>query len=96
MELFDREGAEAWHTTDVAALLPKDAACADCGGKVFRKETDILDVWFDSGVSWFAVCESDAELKGAYLYGVSGRKGDGGVFIWRAAISIAGGSTLHC
>jgi isoleucyl-tRNA synthetase len=66
VDLFDREGAEAWHTTDVAALLPKGAACADCGGKVFRKETDILDVWFDSGTSWFAVCESDAELKPAY------------------------------
>ncbi len=66
VELFDREGAEAWHTTDVAGLLPKGAACAHCGGLVFRKETDILDVWFDSGTSWFAVCESDSELKPAY------------------------------
>jgi isoleucyl-tRNA synthetase len=33
---------------------------------VFRKETDILDVWFDSGTSWFAVCESDPDLKPAY------------------------------
>ncbi len=66
VELFDREGAEAWHTTDVAALLPKGATCAHCGGKEFRKETDILDVWFDSGTSWFAVCESDAELKPVY------------------------------
>ena len=32
----------------------------------FRKETDILDVWFDSGTSWFAVCESDPELKTIY------------------------------
>jgi isoleucyl-tRNA synthetase len=66
VDLFDREGAEAWHTTDIAALLPKDAACAECGGQEFRKETDILDVWFDSGTSWFAVCESDKELKPAY------------------------------
>ncbi len=66
VELFDREGVEAWHTTDVAALLPKDAACADCGGKQFRKETDILDVWFDSGTSWFAVCESDPDLSPVY------------------------------
>ncbi|HUV69461.1 MAG TPA: isoleucine--tRNA ligase [Terracidiphilus sp.] len=64
--LFESEGAEAWHTTDVAALLPRDATCAHCGGKQFRKETDILDVWFDSGTSWFAVCESDTELKPAY------------------------------
>jgi isoleucyl-tRNA synthetase len=66
VNLFDRDGAEAWHTTDTAALLPKDAVCAHCGGKEFRKETDILDVWFDSGTSWFAVCESDPELKPAY------------------------------
>jgi isoleucyl-tRNA synthetase len=64
--LFENEGAEAWHTTDVAALLPKDATCAHCGGKKFRKETDILDVWFDSGTSWFAVCESDPDLKPVY------------------------------
>ncbi len=64
--LFEREGAEAWHTTDVSALLPAGSACAHCGGKQFRKETDILDVWFDSGTSWFAVCESDPQLKTAY------------------------------
>ena len=64
--LFENEGAEAWHTTDVASLLPSGAACSQCGGKAFRKETDILDVWFDSGTSWFAVCESDPELKTAY------------------------------
>ena len=66
VDLFEREGAEAWHTTDVAALLPAGAACAHCGGEAFRKETDILDVWFDSGVSWLAVCESDPELQSAY------------------------------
>jgi isoleucyl-tRNA synthetase len=66
VDLFDREGVEAWHTTDVASLLPAGAACAHCGGTAFRKETDILDVWFDSGTSWFAVAESDPELKTAY------------------------------
>ena len=66
IDLFEREGADAWHTTDVANLLPAGAACAHCGGTAFRKETDILDVWFDSGTSWFAVCESDPELKPAY------------------------------
>jgi isoleucyl-tRNA synthetase len=67
VELFDREGAEAWHTTDVAKLLPVQAKCAKCGGAAFRKETDILDVWFDSGVSWMAVCESDPELRPGYM-----------------------------
>jgi isoleucyl-tRNA synthetase len=66
VDLFEREGAEAWHTAPVESLLPADAKCAQCGGKTFRKETDILDVWFDSGVSWLAVCESDPGLSAAY------------------------------
>ncbi len=66
IDLFEREGAEAWHTTDVASLLPAGATCAHCGSAEFHKETDILDVWFDSGVSWFAVCESDPELRAYY------------------------------
>src|SRR5208337_5564463 len=66
VDLFEREGAEAWHTTALEALLPVNAKCAHCGGATFRKETDILDVWFDSGVSWLAVCESDPDLSAAY------------------------------
>ena len=66
VDLFEREGAEAWHTTALEALLPAGAQCAHCGGTAFRKETDILDVWFDSGVSWLAVCESDPDLSPAY------------------------------
>jgi len=64
--LFDREGAEAWHTSLVESLLPAGTKCANCGCETFRKETDILDVWFDSGVSWFAVCEADTELNPVY------------------------------
>ena len=66
VDLFEREGAEAWHTTPTGKLLPPGAKCAHCGGTAFRKETDILDVWFDSGTSWFAVCESDPDLRDAY------------------------------
>ncbi len=66
VDLFNREGAEAWHTAAGDAMLPKNAACAHCGGEKFRKETDILDVWFDSGVSWYAVCETDPDLKDIY------------------------------
>ena len=66
VDLFNREGAEAWHLAAGDAMLPKDATCVGCGGKSFRKETDILDVWFDSGVSWFAVCETDPDLKDMY------------------------------
>jgi isoleucyl-tRNA synthetase len=66
VDLFEREGAEAWHTSDVSALLPGGAKCVHCGDTQFRKETDILDVWFDSGTSWFAVCESDPDLAKPY------------------------------
>jgi isoleucyl-tRNA synthetase len=67
VDLFEREGAEAWHSSRAQDLLGSvDTQCAKCGGASFRKETDILDVWFDSGTSWFAVCESDPDLKGAY------------------------------
>jgi isoleucyl-tRNA synthetase len=71
IDLFEREGAEAWHTTAASALLwdeLKAHHAAECpsGGAGFRKETDILDVWFDSGVSWLAVCESDPDLRAGY------------------------------
>jgi isoleucyl-tRNA synthetase len=66
VELFEREGAEAWHTAATDALLPTSPTCAHCGGTEYRKENDILDVWFDSGTSWFAVCEADPDLRGAY------------------------------
>ncbi len=66
VDLFQREGAEAWHTTEVSALLPDGPKCVHCGGTTFRKETDILDVWFDSGTSWYAVCEVDPDLKEPY------------------------------
>jgi isoleucyl-tRNA synthetase len=66
VELFDSEGAEAWHSPQSDSLLPAGTTCANCGGTKFRKETDILDVWFDSGTSWFAVAESDPDLKDAY------------------------------
>ena len=66
VDLFNREGAEAWHLAAGDAMLPKDATCVGCGGKSFRKETAILAVWFDSGVSWFAVCETDPDLKDMY------------------------------
>jgi isoleucyl-tRNA synthetase len=66
VDRFQREGIESWATTPNAEILPAGAACAHCGGTEFRKETDILDVWFDSGTSWYAVAESDPELKDIY------------------------------
>jgi isoleucyl-tRNA synthetase len=66
VKLFETEGAEAWHTTSVDDLLPAGAKCAKCGNAEFRKEMDILDVWFDSGSSWHAVAETDPDLRDAY------------------------------
>jgi len=66
VKLFEDHGAEAWHTTAVEELLPADTVCQKCQGKTFRKETDILDVWFDSGSSWHAVAETDRDLRDAY------------------------------
>ncbi len=56
-----REGADFWFETPAAELLSPGTRCA-CGSADFKKETDILDVWFDSGVSWAAVVEPDPSL----------------------------------
>jgi isoleucyl-tRNA synthetase len=66
VKLFEEHGAEAWHTTSVEELLPAGTKCNKCGTASFRKETDILDVWFDSGSSWHAVAETDRDLRDAY------------------------------
>jgi isoleucyl-tRNA synthetase len=66
VNLFEHDGVEAWHSPAADSLLRHATTCAHCGGRAFRKETDILDVWFDSGTSWFAVAEVDPDLKDAY------------------------------
>ncbi len=64
VDLFKREGADAWYAHQVADLLPAGTACRNCGAKDdFRKEMDILDVWFESGSSWHAVLDADPELR---------------------------------
>ncbi len=62
VDLFKKEGADAWYAHEAAALLPKKTACTSCGHKEFRKEMDILDVWFESGASWHAVLDLEPEL----------------------------------
>lgn len=61
--LFKEHGADIWFKKDAKDLLPHDAACGKCGNDTFIKETDILDVWFDSGVSHAAVLEQRSDLK---------------------------------
>jgi len=60
--LFMKEGADAWFSHDVADFLPQGYRCTKCNSENFVKEDDILDVWFDSGVSHAAVCEIREEL----------------------------------
>jgi isoleucyl-tRNA synthetase len=56
--LFERYGADIWFEADNPVLLPTGTRCPECQGNTFEKEKDILDVWFDSGVSHAAVLES--------------------------------------
>ncbi len=53
--LVKKHGSDIWFEKDLKELLPKDFKCPDCGGHDFQRPTDILDVWFDSGVSHQAV-----------------------------------------
>ncbi len=66
VDLFRRESADAWYVKTPAEILPAGTACAGCGNAdhaEFRKEMDILDVWFESGSSWHAVLEQEPELR---------------------------------
>ena len=56
-DLFGKEGSNAWFEKDASEILPEGTRCKKCGGTEFEKETDIMDVWFDSGSSWRAVCK---------------------------------------
>jgi isoleucyl-tRNA synthetase len=59
----DGRGADEWHARPAGELLPPGTRCPRCESEEFRKETDILDVWFDSGCSHAAVLETRPELR---------------------------------
>ncbi len=61
--LFKEHGADVWLEREAKDLLPPGTVCGACGSADFVKETDILDVWFDSGVSHAAVLEARDYLK---------------------------------
>lgn len=63
ISLFEQYGADIWYTIDISELIGKDYRCPKCNGMNFKKEMDILDVWFDSGVSHAAVLETRYNLK---------------------------------
>ena len=62
-EKFKEHGADIWFEKDAKEFLPQDAVCKQCGNTTFVKVDDILDVWFDSGVSHAAVLERRPRLK---------------------------------
>ena len=62
--IFEEESSDAWVKYSAEELLPDGYVCPKCGKKHFKKEKDIMDVWFDSGVSWRAVVEKRSEELG--------------------------------
>ncbi|MGB8580285.1 MAG: isoleucine--tRNA ligase [Candidatus Sulfotelmatobacter sp.] len=59
VELFARLGADAWFTSESDSILPATAKCPHCGGSKFEKETDIFDVWLESGASYLALISDE-------------------------------------
>ena len=62
-DIFEKESGDAWYTHDAKDLLPEGFTCKGCGAQEWTKESDILDVWFDSGTSSIAVLENRPELR---------------------------------
>jgi isoleucyl-tRNA synthetase len=61
-QFTENEGTDCWFIRDIKDYLPVDLVCPECGDKEFSKGVDILDVWFDSGVSHQAVLRKRKEL----------------------------------
>ena len=64
IELFNTKGADAWFTEAPSDYLPRGTKCEVCGGTELIPEKDILDVWWESGVSHTSVCRHRAEADG--------------------------------
>ncbi len=78
VDIFAREGADSWFARPAEDFLPSGASCPGCGGTRVKKEMDILDVWFDSGVSHAAVLEQRPGLSSPadmYLEGSDQHRG---------------------
>ncbi len=79
-EIFEKESSDAWVNRTTEELLPKGFKCPKCGGVHFRKESDIMDVWFDSGCTHRAVVQKRQDELGSlpvemYLEGSDQHRG---------------------
>jgi isoleucyl-tRNA synthetase len=77
-DLMEKSGADIWYSEEASDLLPPGTKCPSCGGTVFTKDMNILDVWFDSGVSHAAVLEDREDLSwpsNMYLEGSDQHRG---------------------
>ncbi len=78
-DIFAQEGSDSWWKEEANYFLAKDTKCKKCNSKDFRKETDIMDVWFDSGSTHAAVLDERPELRGTpcemYLEGSDQHRG---------------------
>ena len=72
VELVRREGSNAWYKRSAEEILPAGTKCPKCGSAKFRKEMDILDVWFESGCSQAAVLGHEPELPWPADYYIEG------------------------
>ena len=76
--IFEQEGSDAWWKYEADQLLPEGTKCLKCGHTHFRKEKDIMDVWFDSGSSHMGVLTKRPELEwpcAMYLEGSDQHRG---------------------
>ncbi len=78
-DLFEREGANSWYARPLEDLMPAGLRCPTCQGTSFEKTSDIVDVWFESGVSWAAVADGvlvpAGEKVDLYLEGADQHRG---------------------
>ncbi len=78
-DIFAELGSDSWWEKDAEFFLEANTVCEKCGSKEFRKETDIMDVWFDAGSSHAAVIDQRKELRGTpcemYLEGSDQHRG---------------------
>lgn len=78
VELFARAGADAWYTSEADGIVPAGMKCQKCAGTAFKKEMDILDVWFESGCSYLALRAAESQYPPAadlYLEGGDQHRG---------------------